>query len=65
MKLRVTIFTNEKGTFTAICPSLPGCVCEGDTHDHAREKLDEAIKGYIAAVNNFVPDFDLQEVAEV
>jgi len=65
MKLRIRVEVNETGTFTAVCPSLPGCMCHGDTKQEAREKLDEAIRGYIAAVNNFVPEYVVQEVVEV
>ena len=64
MKLRVRILSNEKGTYTAVCTSLPGCTCEAATREAAREKLDEAIRGYIAAVSNFVPENLVQEVVE-
>lgn len=65
MKLSVRVFRNEQGGFTALCPSLPGCMCQGETRDEAYEKLDDAIRGYIAAVNNFVPDNVIREVVEV
>lgn len=64
MKLAVRIYLNEQGCFTAVCPSLPGCCCRGKTHDEARKRIDEAIRGYIAAVNNFVPETVVQEVVE-
>lgn len=64
MKLAVRIYMNEQGSFTAICPSLPGCCCRGTTHDEARSKIDEAVRGYIAAVNNFVPEMVVQETVE-
>jgi hypothetical protein len=32
--------------------------------EQAREKLDEAIRGYVAAVNDFVPATLLEEVVE-
>ena len=35
---------------------LPGCISRGNTSQEAEERLDEAIRGYIAAVNNFVPE---------
>lgn len=56
MKLAIRIVDNEHGGFTAVCPSLPGCMSMGGTRQEAREKLNEAILGYIAAVNNFVPE---------
>ena len=64
MKLAVRIFSNDGGGFTASCPSLPGCCTRGQTRREAQEKLDEAIRGYIAAVNNFVPEQVIQEPVE-
>ena len=65
MKLCIRVTHNENGDYTAICPSLPGCVCRGETREQATEKLDEAIRGYIAALSNFVPDRVEHEVLEV
>jgi len=56
MKLCVRIRRNERGRFVASCPSLPGCVCSGPTEEKARESLQDAIRGYLASVNNFVPE---------
>ena len=56
MKLSVKVIPNNKGGYTAVCPTLPGCVSWGDTHEKAKENLSEAIRGYMAAMNNFVPD---------
>jgi len=56
MKLAIRIIGNEQGGYTAICASLPGCQSVGGTRQEATEKLNEAILGYIAAVNNFVPE---------
>jgi predicted RNase H-like HicB family nuclease len=36
----------------------------GATRDDAQRKLDEAIRGYLAAVGNFVPEHLTQEVVE-
>jgi len=62
MKLCVRIMKNEKGDFTAVCSSLPGCVTTGQTREEARERLDEAIRGYIAAISNCVPPHQLEVV---
>ncbi|MCD6304643.1 MAG: type II toxin-antitoxin system HicB family antitoxin, partial [Planctomycetes bacterium] len=61
MKLTVRIFSNDRGGYTAVCPSLPGCCSSGTTREEAKAKLDEAIRGYIAAVSNFVPENVVQE----
>jgi len=65
MRLAIRIVADEHGGYMAICPSLPGCMSRGTTRDEAKDKLDEAIRGYIAAVNNFIPENLIQEVVEV
>jgi len=44
---------------------LPGCTSRGGTAEEARRALDDAIRGYIAAVSNFVPENVVEEVVEV
>lgn len=65
MRLCVRIVQDEHGQFTATCPSLPGCTTHGESREDAYEKLTEAIRGYMAAVNNFIPEELTQEVVEV
>ena len=65
MKLSIKIITDDRGGFTAVCPTLPGCMSRGDTREQARTKLHEAIRGYFAALNNFVPEQLPPEVVEV
>ncbi len=65
MKFSVRIMKNEKGDYTAVCSSLPGCVTTGHTREEAREKLDEAIRGYLAAISNCPVPQDLQVVEAV
>jgi len=63
MKLCIQIAQTPEG-FRAACPSLPGCVSHGQTFDEARQRLDEAIRGYMAAMNNFVPERLEHEIIE-
>jgi len=65
MKLSVRITNDQRGGYTAVCPSLPGCVCRGKTREEATSRLDEAIRGYIAAISNFIPETLIHEVVEV
>ena len=65
MKLYVRVSRNDRGEFKASCPSLPGCTSRGVTREEACSKLDDAIRGYIAAINNFVPEHLKREVVEV
>lgn len=63
MRLCVRLRRNERGRFIASCPSLPGCVSSGPTEKQARENLQDAILGYLASVNDFVPE-RIQETLE-
>lgn len=40
----------EEGGYVAFCPSLPGLVTEGDTCEQTRERVKEAIEGYLESL---------------
>ncbi len=44
MKFFVTVFRDEDGMFIAECPSIPGCVSQGETEQDAERNIQEAIK---------------------
>ena len=44
MKITVTIDRYEDGVWIAECPSIPGCVSQGDTKDEALANVKEAIE---------------------
>ncbi len=48
MKLLVTLERDETGVIVAECPSIPGCVSQGDTESEALENIREAIAGCLA-----------------
>ena len=56
MKVCIEVKRDEKGWYTAVCPGLPGCLSRGQTCKEAVLKIDDAIRGYVAAIGNFVPD---------
>ncbi len=43
MKFLVTIDRDEDGVWIAECPSIPGCVSQGQTKDDALDNIREAI----------------------
>ena len=47
---QVLVYTGEDGYWVAECPSLPGCISQGKTKEDAISNIREAIKGYIAAL---------------
>jgi predicted RNase H-like HicB family nuclease len=57
----------EDGYWVVECPSLPGCISQGKTKEDAIANIKEAIKGYIAALEEDglpIPDehFDTQVI---
>jgi len=47
---QVIIYPGADGYWVAECPSLPGCASQGKTKLEALANIKEAIKGYIAAL---------------
>jgi predicted RNase H-like HicB family nuclease len=45
MKFLVTIKQDDEGFFVVQCPSLPGCVSQGQTEREALENIQDAIRG--------------------
>ena len=50
MKYRIYIEKDEDGFFVAECPSLPGCISQGQTRSEAVVNIQDAIKGYIESL---------------
>ena len=44
MIFNITIERDEDGIWIAECPSIPGCVSQGDTKTEAIENIKDAIK---------------------
>ncbi len=44
------IYTDEEGRWVAECPSLPGCISQGETREEAIINIKEAIRAYIDAL---------------
>ena len=56
---QVIIFRGEDGFWVAECPSLPGCISQGETREEAVQNIREAIQLYIEALEEdglAVPD---------
>lgn len=47
---QVVIYPGEDGFWVAECPSLPGCISQGKTKEEAVANIKEAIRGYVAAL---------------
>jgi predicted RNase H-like HicB family nuclease len=47
---QVLVYRGEDGRWVAECPSLPGCVSQGETQESAIENIREAIAAYVGAL---------------
>lgn len=66
MKLRVVLEPSEDGGYTALFPSLPGCISEGDTKEKALQNIREAIELYLEPVDDDSyphPDAEIIDIA--
>jgi predicted RNase H-like HicB family nuclease len=66
MKLKIILEPSEEGGFTALVPSLPGCISEGDSKEEALANIQEAIELYLEPVEDdfdFAPNAELMEIA--
>ncbi len=43
MKFNITLERDEDGVWIAECPSIPGCISQGNTREEATENIREAI----------------------
>jgi antitoxin HicB len=68
MKFRVAIEQDEDGKFIASCPTLPGCLSDGNTRDEALVNIKDAIEGYLTSVvksGDPIPSPISEEVVDV
>lgn len=49
---QVIIYQGEDGFYVAECPSLPGCISQGETKEQAIINIKEAIEVYILALKD-------------
>ncbi len=47
---KVILEQNESGGFTITVPALPGCVTQGNDRKEALEHVQEAIEGFLEAL---------------
>jgi len=61
MNYKVVLNESEEG-FSVSCPGLPGCWSQGETEAEALENIRDAIREYLAAVDDLVKGEDVREV---
>lgn len=65
MNLKVLLEPSDEGGFTAIVPSLPGCISEGNTRDETLANIREAIDIYLEPVEDDAMGMEKAEQLEV
>jgi predicted RNase H-like HicB family nuclease len=65
MKLKIVLEPSDEGGFTALVPSLPGCISEGNTREEALANIKEAIELYLEPVEDDMLSLPKAEVIEL
>ncbi len=65
MKIKIYLEPSEDGGYTAIVPSLPGCISEGDTKEEALRNIREAIELYLEPVEDDILTIPQAEEVEL
>ena len=61
MRYKVAVQQSEEG-FSVSCPGLPGCWSQGATEKEALENIQDAIREYLAAVEESLKNDEVREV---
>ena len=67
MRYKVVLQKSEEG-YSVSCPGMPGCWSQGATEAEALENIQDAIREYLAAVDDLLhgtPDAEVREVEVV
>ncbi len=49
---QVFVYPGEDGYYVVECPSLPGCISQGQTKEEAIDNIKEAIEAYTLALQD-------------
>ena len=63
MKMEMRLAQDARGLYRAWCPCLPGCVSSGRTQEEARQKMEQAVRGYLASLDVALPEESAELVA--
>jgi predicted RNase H-like HicB family nuclease len=64
MRYKIVLQKSEEG-YSVSCPGLPGCWSQGATEAEALENIQDAIRGYLAAVDDLLRETPEAAVREV
>jgi predicted RNase H-like HicB family nuclease len=52
MEFPIVIEKDDAGGYVVYCPTLKGCVSQGETEEEALENIKDAIKTYLASIED-------------
>jgi predicted RNase H-like HicB family nuclease len=61
VKYKIVLQQTDEG-YSVSCPGLPGCWSQGATEAEAIDNIKDAIREYLAAVNDTIRGADVREV---
>jgi predicted RNase H-like HicB family nuclease len=61
MNYKVRLQKSEEG-YSVSCPGLPGCWSQGETEEEALENIQDAIREYLAAVDELLKGEEVREI---
>ncbi|GAA6618025.1 type II toxin-antitoxin system HicB family antitoxin [Scytonema sp. NUACC26] len=61
MKYKVALYRSEEG-FSISVPALPGCWSQGDTEEEALANIQDALREYMAALEERLHDAEIREI---
>lgn len=61
MKFKVALRSSEEG-FSVSVPGLPGCWSQGATEQEALASIRDAVKDYLAIVDDLLEDATIREI---
>jgi predicted RNase H-like HicB family nuclease len=61
VKYKIAVHRTDEGISVSV-PALPGCWSEGDTEEEALANIQDAIREYLAALEDRFQDAEVREV---
>jgi predicted RNase H-like HicB family nuclease len=52
MRIKIILEPSEEGGYTAVVPSLPGCISEGNSKEETLKNIKEAVELYLEPVED-------------